>query len=70
MAITKDADKDPVSAGNDVKLLLGEFMLILDNSEHVSSPHNCTLIYVHENLYVCNVCKIGTGTTCENDKNA
>jgi hypothetical protein len=70
MAITKDADKDPVSAGNDVKLLLGEFMLILDNRERVSSPHNCIPIYVHENLYAFNVCKIGAGATCENDKNA
>jgi hypothetical protein len=70
MAITKDADKDPVSAGNVVKLLLGEFMLILDNRERVSSPHNCVLISVHKNLYVCNVCKIGAVTTCENDKNA
>lgn len=68
MATTNDANKNPLGDDNDVRLLLDEFMLIIDTREHVSSLYDRVLTYLHENSHVYNVCKIGAGAKYENEK--
>jgi len=68
MATTKNIQQDPFNSDDEEKLLLDEFILILNSNGHATNTYGDMLIYVHEKPNCYNIREKGTGAKCASYK--